>query len=166
VRVSNPTEFTLLALRVTVRGLAEGVQVHNASGDLDGVPFVKYNQAVAPGEAAELVIEYYVSNRRTPVAQLCAQPASVSSPTQQDGITVTMRGPMRLANGSALIEFQAVPGRVYYVQYSHDLRNWKTVTPGVSSGANRIQWIDNGPPKTESYPSDRSVRFYRVITLP
>ena len=47
-----------------------------------------------------------------------------------------------------------------------DLRNWKTVTPSGTSDANRIQWIDNGPPKTQSFPSNRSSRYYRVIALP
>jgi hypothetical protein len=39
------------------------------------------------------------------------------------------------------------------------------VTPGGTSSANRIQWIDNGPPKTESFPDSRLTRFYRVILV-
>ena len=64
-----------------------------------------------------------------------------------------------------MIEFSPVPGQVYHIQYSDDLRTWKTVTPGGTSSANRIQWIDNGQPKTESFPSNRTTRFYRVITV-
>ena len=59
-----------------------------------------------------------------------------------------------------------VPGQVYNIEYCDDLRNWKTATPSVSNGSNRIQWIDNGQPKTESFPSKQLPRFYRVITLP
>jgi len=57
-----------------------------------------------------------------------------------------------------------VPGQVYYIEYSNDLHTWKTVTPSGTSDANRIQWIDNGPPKTDSFPSKGSPRFYRVVT--
>ncbi len=70
-----------------------------------------------------------------------------------------------LADGSFMIEFSAVPGQVYYIQYGDDMRTWKTVTPGGTSSANRIQWIDNGQPKTESFPSKQSARFYRVIIV-
>jgi len=166
LRVTNATEFMLSAVQVSVTVVTEGVQVYNASGDLDGVPFVKYNQELSPGEVADLTIEYYVTDRHTPEAQLCARPVSNSVPAQEDGEPVTIDRTLRLADGTFLIEFAAIPGQVYYVQYSGDSLNWKTVTPGVSSGANRIQWIDNGPPKTESLPSDRVTRFYRVITLP
>jgi hypothetical protein len=73
---------------------------------------------------------------------------------------------MRLADGTCLIEFSAVPGQVYHIQYTEDLHNWKTVVPSVTNDANRIQWIDNGPPKTDSFPGDKSIRVYRVITAP
>jgi hypothetical protein len=165
-RVSNPTDSSFSAVRISVTGLLPGVQVHNASGDVDGVPFVKFNQELGPGEVTDLTIEYYVPDRRTPAPELCARPVSISSPTQQIGTPVTIDRVLRLADGTTLIEFAAVPGQVYYIQYCDDLRNWKTVTPGVTSGANRIQWIDNGQPKTESFPSDRVSRFYRVIRVP
>jgi hypothetical protein len=73
---------------------------------------------------------------------------------------------MWLADGTFMIEFSAVPGQIYHVQYCDDLRTWKTVTPAATNSANRIQWIDDGQPKTESFPSNRFCRFYRVITLP
>jgi hypothetical protein len=165
VRVTNPTPSTLSAVQIAIRGLREGVRVHNATGDADGVPFVKYNQELGPGKTAELRLEYYVPDRRTPESQLCAQAASSSSSIQQDGTPVAIRGPITLANGARLIEFSAVPGQVYFIQYSDDLLHWKTVTPGVTSSANQIQWIDNGPPKTDSFPSDGLVRYYRVITV-
>jgi len=166
VHITNPTEFTLPAVQVSIRALSEGARVYNASGDLDGISFVKYNQELGPGETADLTIEYYVADRRTPEAQLCAQLMPNSAPAQQDGSPVTIDRTLRLADGTVLIEFAAVPGQIYHIQYSDDSLNWKTVTPGVSNGANRIQWIDNGPPKTDSRPSDRVLRFYRVVTLP
>jgi hypothetical protein len=97
---------------------------------------------------------------------LCAKPVVKSSPVQQDGTAVKIDRMIWLADGSLMIEFSALPGQVYYIQYSADLRDWTTVTPGGTSGPNRIQWIDNGPPKTDSLPSREHGRFYRVITLP
>src|SRR5439155_20358627 len=85
VRLSNPTPLSLLAGRVSISGLAEGTRVYNASGDVDGVPFVTYSQELAPGATAELTIEYYVLDRQTPQAQLSAKPVAKSSPTTQEG---------------------------------------------------------------------------------
>src|SRR5207248_3052908 len=165
-RISHPTDVTLSAVRVSISDLSEGAQVYNASGDADGVPYVKYNQPLGAGEAVELSIEYYVADRRTPASTLCAHPASSSAPTEQDGEPVTIDRVVRLADGTRLIEFTAVPDQVYYIQYGEDFRTWKTVTPSVTTKANRIQWIDNGQPKTDSLPSERPSRFYRVITSP
>jgi hypothetical protein len=64
-----------------------------------------------------------------------------------------------------MIEFSALPGQLYYIQYCDDMRTWKTATPGGTSSANRIQWIDNGQPKTECFPTKQLNRFYRVITV-
>jgi len=166
VRVTNPTAFTLSAVKVSISGLRQGVQVFNASGDLEGVPFVKYDKELGAGETtAELTIEYYVIDRQAFEAQLCAKPVLKSSPIQQEGTPVKIDRAIWLADGTFMIEFSAVPGQVYYIQYSDDMRTWKTVTPGGTSSANRIQWIDNGQPKTESFPSNRLTRFYRVITV-
>ena len=140
----------------------------NAAGDVDGVPFVTYNQELKPGATAELTIEFYVKDRQSFEAHFCAKPVLPSSPIQQEGTLVKIDRAMRLADGTFMLEFSSVAGRVYQVQYSADLSNWKSVTPSVSNGSNRIQWIDNGPPKTESFPSqsEQSQRYYRVIMLP
>jgi hypothetical protein len=164
VRISNPTQSTLPAVRVLISGLAEGTRIYNGSGDVDGLPFVTYNQPLGPGETAELTIEYYAVDRRTPQAQFCAKPVLKSAPATQNGTAVKIDRAMWLADGTFMIEFQSVPGQVYTIEYCDDLRTWKTVTPSGTSDANRIQWIDNGPPKTESFPKQGSGRFYRVIT--
>ena len=166
VQVTNSTDLTFPAMRVSISGLRQGVEVYNVSGDEGGIPFVQYSQELAAGEVAVLTIEYYVADRQTPEATLCARSASTSSPVRRDGTAVTIDRTVRLVNGSFLIEFQAGLGRAYYIQYSQDMVAWKTVTPSVTSGANRIQWIDDGPPKTESLPTNGSSRFYRVITVP
>jgi len=89
-----------------------------------------------------------------------------SSPTNQGGTPIRIDRVVGLVDGTFLIEFPAVRGQDYYVQYCEDFVNWKTVTPSVATDANRIQWIDNGQPKTENFPRNRACRFYRVITSP
>jgi hypothetical protein len=166
VRVTNPTDATLTAVDVSVLGLRADVRVYNASGDNSGVPFVKFGQPLDPGQAGDLTIEYYVPLRQAPESSLCARPALTSSPVQPTGTSVTIDRTMRMPDGSIMIEFPSVPGEVYAIEYCDDFRTWKTVIPNVSSGANRIQWIDNGQPKTECFPTERPLRFYRVVTGP
>ena len=168
VHLTNSTDFNWEAVVVLVRDLRVGVQVYNAASDtnVDSVPFVKYNQPIAPGQGADLTIEYYAWDRLPITSTLCAQAVTNSSAGQLDGTLVHIERTLRLADGTILIEFASVPDQVYSIQYSADLLDWKTVTPSVSNGANRIQWIDNGPPKTECLPNERVLRFYRVIRVP
>jgi hypothetical protein len=67
-----------------------------------------------------------------------------------------------------LIEFTAEAGKRYLVQYREDVTSspWQSAHPAVTAGANRVQWFDDGPPKTESPPGPVGNRFYRVIELP
>jgi len=71
-----------------------------------------------------------------------------------------------LDDGRFLIEFSAVAGRTYGVQYSSDMTVWKTVIPTIVAPANHVLWYDDGPPKTESMPLNVGSRFYRIFELP
>ena len=68
-----------------------------------------------------------------------------------------------LPNGDVLIEFAAEPGALYTVQYSEDGESWINVVPDVLAGGTKVQWIDNGSPKTASHPSGEKRRFYRLF---
>ena len=65
-----------------------------------------------------------------------------------------------------LIEFLTVPGRSYEIQYSSDNVTWKVSPTRLQAGGNRVQWIDRGPPQTDSFPLEKGSRFYRVRELP
>jgi hypothetical protein len=69
-------------------------------------------------------------------------------------------------NSTFLVEFLTISNRLYSIQYSSNLRSWKDAQPAVTGNGTRIQWIDNGEPKTESTPAATPARFYRVILLP
>ena len=69
-----------------------------------------------------------------------------------------------MAEGGLLIEFRAVPGQEYAVQDPHG-DGWRTVPMTVRAAGNRVQWIDDGSPKTPSRPETVPLRLYRVIEL-
>lgn len=72
-----------------------------------------------------------------------------------------------LRDGRILIEFDSIPGKIYEVQYSDDeMKTWKSANPTVTAPANRFQWIDDGPPKTDAVPQNHVMRVYRVFVLP
>jgi hypothetical protein len=66
---------------------------------------------------------------------------------------------------SVFLDFNAIPGRTYTILYTDDLGGpWQAAINSVRATANVIQWIDAGPPKTDTHPTSK--RFYRVILLP
>ena len=72
---------------------------------------------------------------------------------------------MRQTDGSLLIEFTSIPGALYDVQYSADAITWTVSPVRVRAAGNRVQWIDRGPPRTDSPPSQNPCRFYRVLQI-
>jgi PhoPQ-activated pathogenicity-related protein len=66
-------------------------------------------------------------------------------------------------DATILLEFSSEPGRSYFIQYSPDLKNWKIVQPAIVADGSRVQWTDDGPPRTESTPTSTPTRFYRVV---
>ena len=74
---------------------------------------------------------------------------------------------MSLASGAKLIEFQSDPGISYRILYSDNVgfTNARAAQPILVAPADRVQWIDDGPPKTISRPTN-IMRFYRAILAP
>ncbi|MDB6112936.1 MAG: hypothetical protein JWR69_4686 [Pedosphaera sp.] len=165
VRVSNGSANTVDALRLLIQALPADVQVYNASGKASGNPFVQYNLALTPGTSVDLLIEYYRSSR-LPIPQPSFVPQDAAPiAVTATGSTISIDRNVQFENGRFLIEFSAIPGRHYAVQYSGDMVTWKTANPTLTAPSNRVQWYDDGPPKTESKPTTGS-RFYRVVLLP
>ena len=126
---------------------------------------MQYNLPLAPAGSVSFLIEYYRANRNTNFqAAFLVQEIMPVSPTVT-GTELALNS-TNLINGRVLIEFTATPGRTYAVQYSSNLLFWATVVPSIVAPANRVQWYDDGPPKTESKPFTVGSRFYRVIELP
>src|SRR4051812_49309560 len=50
-------------------------------------------------------------------------------------------------------------------QYSSDLTNWSNAAPDLHGTGALLSWHEAGPPVTDSVPTSRARRFYRVLIL-
>jgi len=152
------------AARIIVGGLTNGTWLYNAAGTNSGEPYVVYNEALASGASVSLLLEFYVLVR-TPftnynLSAIGVPPVNLNASTNS-GVNVAYT----YSSGGFMIDFAATPGKTYTIIYStNDLfSNALTAQPSIVAPANRVQWIDNGPPKTVSHPSNTTSRFYRVF---
>lgn len=167
--VINPGNSNLASAWISVAGLgldslSNQVRLQNLSGTASVGPVLQVLN-LAAGESVELTAEYYVSDRVTrPTPRYEAHVASPLAPL----IVETGRPRIErvvFRDRLALVEFNTISNRLYYVQYapSADSTNWATSLPPLRGTGQRVQWIDNGPPKTVSLPGPGTNRFYRVL---
>lgn len=170
VTIDNPAFFDVEALRLVIKlsaaDRAKGIRVYNATGtNAAGHAYIQYDMPLASQTQLKLVIEYYVPDRvsvPSPTFVLVAVPASAwSAPggTVQSILRQRVLSPEK----AFLIDFATEAGAYYFVQYSDDMVTWKTARPAISGTGSTVQWVDNGPPKTETHPSQTQTRFYRVL---
>ncbi|HEV2208790.1 MAG TPA: Ig-like domain-containing protein [Verrucomicrobiae bacterium] len=168
VRVTNPTYSTFDAVRIYVGNLTNNAVLWNATGTTNGLSYVDSHAGVAPNSYVDFVLEYYVPSRITPNPTLT--PVLIPPP-QGGGVAVAgfqqhINRALMLPNKTYLIEFASLTNRLYYIEYTANLQLWNTAMPAIRGNGTRIQWIDNGQPKTDSSPAVTPQRFYRVILLP
>jgi len=153
--LTNAGNVAVSGARVFLCGMPSN-SVYNASGyATNGCAYVDYLSPLLPGNGILLQMQYYL---RQPVAdpQLSVEALQPPAPPVVDRVVVQ-------PGGGVLIEFTAIPGRTYTVQYSDDqLKTWQTAVPSLTAAGNRVQWIDNGPPKTTPHPGTLKSRLYRV----
>jgi len=167
-RIHNPTPFNLDAVGVLVYNLPAGWRVQNATFVTNGVPGVQYSQPLPAGADADITIKYYLfNNAQTNVTPtLVAFGMTTINPVGIVGTPVNIRRGTYLSDGTFLINFNTTANVIYYVQYSEDLIVWKTSPQSITGTGNFVQWLDYGPPATDSLPKVRSARFYRVVRVP
>jgi len=168
IKVMNGSELDANAVTLTISGLRTGETLYNATGtDLNGDFEILWTGTLAKNRSMNFTLQYYTPYRgTTPAPSVSTSLSLVDMEEQIKGRTFALSGEYRGINGSTsyLIEFNTTPGRTYYIQYTDSLANeWKTVRPGIVAPADRVQWIDSGPPGTECAPGDVASRFYRVI---
>ena len=167
VRLTNVGTNSIAASRLVLSNLT--ARSYTASGTNQGNPYVFYGGTLDPGDTVDLVLEYFVPSR-VPIANpvLIAYevfPIDLTAPVSSPPNIALLRA---LPAGRILIEFAAEPGTRYTLVYSDDSSFTKAYAaqPIVTAPANRVQWIDDGPPKTLSLPLSTASRFYRVVVTP
>ena len=167
--MTNITPLPMPAVMVQASGLAPGVQIYNAVETTNGTNVLQFNSPTAPGQALRFRLEYYVPDGHVPTPDFLVQLTQPAPPLALTGTGVRIEFfGYPWGDGTALLQFQTVRDRSYYVQYSSDLSTWITVQPAVAGTDNWIEWLDNGPPKTPSRPAHEpsGLRFYRVVEIP
>ncbi len=166
VTVTNPTPGTLRGIRLLIADLPVGGSVHNATGKTNGVEYIQYDLPLLPGASVAFQVEYHVPTRTVPSPTISTRLILGEPLPDVEGTPVTIRRVLPFQTASYLVEFSAEQGREYHVQYSPDSTRWKTASPALRGNGSSIQWIDNGPPKTDSAPDFQTSRFYRIISVP
>jgi len=164
ITVANTGAREIAGFDLSITGLPEGVCVWNASDCTKGPTTIQHRQVLAAGASATIILEYYAKVRGTKIsptvtAALVTEPET-DPPAPDGGLSIDRA--LRLADGSMLVEFTAVPGALYEVHYSTDGEHWKLSPVRIRAAGNRVQWIDRGPPRTDTPPSQAPARFYRV----
>jgi len=169
--LTNITLRTLPAVRVTVHlsaaEQAKHIVVYNASGtNSAGEPYLQYNYILLPSDHVTFTAEYYSPDRITVphptfTVELVTPETLVAPPGTLQAV---LRAPQVLAPDNALlIDFLTAKGASYYILYSEDMVNWSVAQPLVTGTGYDVQWVDDGPPKTESPPSAVPQRYYEVL---
>jgi hypothetical protein len=137
-------------------------QVYNAVGTNNGLPFVVHPARIQPGEVVEMLIEYFIPSREprdNPL--LIAYSIGDVTPTASangSGVLITniaWRRPVgAMTESNLVIEFPSTNRVAYEVQYSssQEFTNALRALPTIVAQANRVLWVDYGPPKTVSRP--------------
>ena len=168
--VTNITPLALPGFRLEVRNLPANVSVWNATGTSNGAPFLQYNFPVpagaVPTNTIKIRIEYYSPSGAVPVPSFAGALAHPSPPLNlTNGTPLSVRG-LPFTNGMFRLKFNCLTNRQYYIQYTSTLTNWNTVLPPIMGRGNAENWLDTGPPQTESLPSAAVSRFYRLLLMP
>lgn len=176
IRVQNVSASNAVSARVIITNFP--YRVVNAVGTNDGNPFVVHGATLGSNQTAELVLEHAIPDR---------MPKADPGLTAYSGGNIDLTAPSSGTNNSAtprgflpandlvgpdsrfLIEFPAERGATYLILYSTSTNTMfgdpRKAQPPIVAQANRVQWIDYGPPKTLTRPTN-IMRFYRVIRLP
>ena len=165
--MTNSALREIAGFDLAISNLPDGARVYGASPAVDGVATIGQRRVLAAGQSVTLNFSYYLPIRGTElapdfVATVVTEPEEIPV-TDLPGLVIDR---CLIVDDAVLIEFTTTAGRLYEVQYSSDNATWKVAPTRIRAGGNRVQWIDRGPPQTDSPPLDKSARFYRVRELP
>jgi hypothetical protein len=121
-----------------------------------------------------MTLEYYVSDGLassigTPgyVTEF-ALDSTIQTPVGRRSLVPVTYKPV--LTGGVLLEFPTLTNFSYYIRYSDSLSDFsaqdntnsviRTARPAILGNGRKVQWLDNGLPRTENTPTNR---FYRVL---
>lgn len=170
ITFTNVAARAIAGFNLSISGLRTGVILYNGTATGDGGGSISHHQPMKAGESVALVIEYFATPRGTVPTPVIG--VGVALPDARTFARLAETAPafavnrlVKQTDGSVVIEFNADPGKQYRIQYSKDTANWKTCPVSIRAGGTKVQWIDRGPPWTDSPPSSAPSRFYRVLRL-
>ena len=169
VSVTNKSVREIAGYDLLISGLPTGVRVMNATGQSGGTWSIRHHQPLAAGATSRIVVEYYTPVRGTPIAPRISVRAvfePVGHAAAPSGGGISAERCIRWPDGSVLIEFASKPGALYEIHYSNNGSAWMVSPVRIRASGNRLQWIDGGPPRTETSPSREPCRFYRARLVP
>jgi hypothetical protein len=160
IRVFNNGSNAVPSARLVLSNISYAVI--NALGTNNGNPFVVHPATIQPTQGVDLLLEYFIPSREPgPKPQLSAYSigdfdAAASTVGTNIAITnIAWRMPFGVMQESNLVlQFPARRGAVYEIQYATNttFSGGLRALPALVSQANRVQWIDYGPPKTTQRP--------------
>src|SRR6185503_19792119 len=179
VTVTNVSSLTVAAFRLLVGNIngtngvpRTNVTLVNATGtNVDSRPYVQYNSALDPGSNVTVILEFFVPDRKpftNSIEVVATLPTGAGTNAGAGVLSERAFMDLRFAEPRFVIEWTSVPGTTYTIIYSDvgPSGPWLVATPTVTAANNRMQWYDDGPPKTASKPASVSSRYYRVIANP
>lgn len=185
VRLANPGVTVIDSARLYVNGLrlrhpTIPDRLMNAIGTNNGLPYILVRESIPAGGFVDAQLEFFFPTRQPDSSLIYTAtgvPAVVFNTTVSGvGISISTNSIPDVLVGSGgdavpggvLIEFAATVGHRYTIVYS-DSPTFSTahpVYPAIVAAGDRVQWVDRGPPATESVPVNASSRFYRVFESP
>jgi hypothetical protein len=169
VTAVNNNQFNVPGFRFRVTSaLPAGMKLHNSTAPVgSSEAYLDVLTTLIPGQSIVVVLEFFSPTRNyagfNPTIIAEPLPEGVNNVGTGAGLDVTRF--VNLPDGSKLMEFSSVAGHWYQIEYSSDLVTWKRSLVPVQAGANFTQWIDRGPPYTDSHPSTVPQRYYRVSEI-